>query len=69
MDIRHIILCIEFVFLAVQIVTSVAAKKSPLRHKKSVKRHKSLSVYHYMDMFHSNHSFKYHRVRWFECSK
>lgn len=37
MNIKHIILCIEFVFLAVRIVTSVAAKESPLRHKNLLK--------------------------------
>ncbi len=45
MNIKHIILCIEFVFLAVQIVTSVAAKKSPLRHKNLLK---GISLYGYV---------------------
>lgn len=34
MSVKHIILCIEIAFLAIQIATAIAAKKSPLRHRK-----------------------------------
>lgn len=34
MSIKHIILCIEFVFLAVQIIMTRAAYKSPLKYGK-----------------------------------
>lgn len=37
MSIKNIILCIEFVFLAVQLITSAAVKKSPPRHKNLLK--------------------------------
>ena len=37
MSIKHIILCIEFVFLAVQIIMVRAAYKSPLKYGKTVK--------------------------------
>ena len=35
MSIKHIILCIEFVFLAVQIIMVRAAYKSPLKYGKT----------------------------------
>lgn len=35
MNIKHIILCIEFVFLAVQIIMARAAYKSPLKYGKT----------------------------------
>lgn len=37
MSIKHIILCIEFVFLAVQIIMAGAAYKSPLKYGKTAK--------------------------------
>jgi len=37
MSIKHIILCIEFVFLAVQIIMARAAYKSPLKYGKTAK--------------------------------
>lgn len=37
MSIRHIILCIEFVFLAVQLIMARAAYKSPLKCGKTAK--------------------------------
>lgn len=36
MSIKHIILCIEFVFLAVQIIMTRAAYKSPLKYGKKL---------------------------------
>lgn len=35
MSIKHIILCIEFVFLAVQLIMARAAYKSPLKYGKT----------------------------------
>lgn len=35
MNIKHIILCIEFVFLVVQIIMARAAYKSPLKYRKT----------------------------------
>lgn len=35
MSIKHIILCIEFVFIAVQLIMARAAYKSPLKHGKN----------------------------------
>lgn len=37
MNIKHIILCIEFVFLAVQLIMVRVAYKSPLKYGKTAK--------------------------------
>lgn len=37
MSIKHIILCIEFVFLAVQLIMVRVAYKSPLKYGKTAK--------------------------------
>lgn len=37
MSIKHIILCIEFVFLAVQLIMARAAYKSPLKYGETAK--------------------------------
>lgn len=65
MSIKHIILCIEFVFLAVQIIMVRAAYKSPLKYGKTAEIVNILALI----VQHSNHSFKYYGVRWHECSK
>lgn len=37
MSVKHIILCIEFVFLTIQIAAAIATKKCPLRHRNMLK--------------------------------
>lgn len=69
MSIKHIILCIEFVFLAVQLIMARAAYKSPLKYGETAKIVNIFSAYRYTAVQHSNHSFKYYGVRWHECSK
>lgn len=47
MSIKYIILCIEFVFLAVQIIMVRAAYKSPLRYGKNCQNREYFSTYRY----------------------
>lgn len=63
MSIKHIILCIEFVFLAVQLI-KISAKV-----RKNCWNREHFSTYRYTAVQHSNHSFKYYGVRWHECLK
>lgn len=44
MSIKHIILCIEFVFLAVQIIMARAAYKSPLKYGKTAVQHSNQKI-------------------------